>query len=158
MEERDYFGLYSSGNAARQTWQAPVLPDEVAQPQKQETVVIREKLAVSPFAVAGIVLVSVLFALLIGSYMRLYAVTTNYANLETQLTELQQTNSRLQSAYENSYDIDRIAAYAQNQLGMRQANTAQVIYVNLSGQDQAVVLASPTSESVKLRQPGNPAH
>ena len=150
MEERDYFGLYESGNAARQAWQAPVLPDEVVQPQKQETVVIREKLAISPFAVVGIVLVSVLFALLIGSYMRLYAVTTHYADLETQLSELQDTNSRLQSAYENSYDIDRIAAYAQNQLGMRQANTAQVIYVNLSGYDQALVLTPSTSDNVNM--------
>ena len=146
MEQRDYFGLYDS-NAARQ-WQTPVLPEEVAQPQKQQTVVVREKLAISPFAVCGVLVLAVLFALLIGSYMRLYAVTTDCASLESRLEELQESNARLQTAYENSYDIDRIAAYAQSQLGMRQASTAQVLYVNLSGQDEAVVLTAPASDSV----------
>ncbi len=141
---------YESGNALRQTWQAPALPEERSGPKHEKKVVVRQKLAVSPFVVCGIVVAAILFALVIGSYTRLFAATTENAALKSQLSELQQTNEKLQSTYESSYDMQRIETYAQTQLGMRQPNSSQIVYLDLSGEDQAVVLTESASQSASM--------
>lgn len=146
--ERDY-GLYE-GNALRKPQAAPSLPEETSFQQAERTVIVREKLAVSPFALAGILVVAVLLALSISSQLRLYAAKTVNGQLQSQLEELEQTNAKLQSVYESSYDLSRVETYAVTQLGMHQANGNEIIYLDLTGQDEAVVLTPTVSQEASL--------
>lgn len=149
MEERQVYDIYTmQGSAARQLRPKPSLPEEAQVQTQQRTIVVREKLAISPFVVVGILVVAVLFALMISSYMQLFAVTNGNASLETQLADLQDTNAKLQSTYESSYDLSRIETYAQAQLGMKKASEKQIIYLDLSSPDQAVVLSDGRSGGI----------
>lgn len=146
---RDY-SLYE-GNALRQPQALPSLPEEQIQTsQAEQVLVVREKLAVSPFALVGIAVVAILLALAIASQLRLYAVQSTNGELQDQLEELEETHARLQSSYESNYDLSRVETYALTQLGMHQAQGSEVRYVDLSGQDEAVVLAPTATQEASM--------
>ncbi len=101
-------------------------------------IAIREKQQVSALAVLGIGLVIVLSVMVLLSYIQLTMVAAETVSLKTELAELQTRNVTLTAQYEQMFDLATVkeAAIA---AGMTKPSGSQVHYLDLSGEDSAVV-------------------
>lgn len=120
----------------------PELPAERSNHQNQ--VVVRARAEISVVAVLGFVAVLALLVMVISGYVRLYELSSVHADLNTELTALQAEQDRLQASYESKLDMDQIESVAAGQLGMHLPTEKQIVYLDMSGEDSAVVYDSDT--------------
>lgn len=113
-------------------------PEEQAVPVPQ-TVPARRQY-VSPFAVVGTLCVAAVMVMLLLSYIRLTAISNESVRLERQISALEDENTKLQIAYESAFKLEDVEAYAMSELGMVKAEQDQVMYINNTRQDRAVIL------------------
>ena len=99
----------------------------------------KAKVAVAPFAILGMLAVSLMLLLVIGGYVQLYEATNEVGDLNSQLRQLQIENERLQSIYDEKVDLNAIETAAMG-LGMHMPNRKQTIYLDLNGRDSAEIL------------------
>ncbi len=116
--------------------QRPELPDEQIRPVKKKK--IRAKTVVSPFAFLGMTAAACMLVLVIFGYVQLYEATSQVGALQTQLDNLVEEQTSLQSTYEGKIDLANIEQRAA-ELGMSQPGTGQLIYLNLTGSDKAEI-------------------
>ena len=98
-------------------------------------------MALLGFGIAAVLLVFSLMA-----RIQLIAVTDGTVELESQLSELQTENAKLQIAYESAFNLTEIEDYATRVLGMQQPRSDQVYYVNGTAVDRAEVMVEQTGE------------
>ena len=103
------------------------LPEE---PKKKRAAVEAPKQGVSPFTVAAIAVVLLLFFGLLFSMMRLFEVRSENGELQRQKQELQTLQDQLTAQYENAIDMDEIAQRAEA-LGMHLPWAEQIEYVHI---------------------------
>lgn len=127
---------FDGSNAARELQRPSNLPEERKQPVRTKKV--KAKLAVAPFAVAGIMLVLMLAVMVVMGYVRLYEAKSVTGNLNDQISEATEESSRLRSQYESLVDFDQIELYATSH-GMKKPTSAQTVYVNVPHQDMAQI-------------------
>lgn len=83
---------------------------------------------------------------LIYSQMMLTVATHKLSDSETQLKTLESEHVSLMSKYEQQYNADYIAEYAENTLGMVKLNPSQIEYIELAGEEGIEVSSSaPTT-------------
>lgn len=142
---------YSRGSAAPDIRRPSRLPEEQRRPERR--VRVRQKTAVAPFAVFGMLAAACMLILVVFGYVQLYEATSNTAGLQSQLDELNASNQTLQSRYEGSIDLAAIEEKATAQLGMTKPASGQTVYLNLSGSDRAEILTrqknNPVTEVVE---------
>lgn len=102
----------------------------------------RPKQTVSPFSVIGFACAAVLLVFTLLAHIQLTIVTDQTAELEASLEELQLSQSRLLIEHESVFNRTEIEEYAINVLGMQRPRAEQIIYLNSSAPDKAVVLES----------------
>lgn len=100
---------------------------------------------VTPARLFCAVFVAVLCVSLIYSQMVLTVETHKLSQCETELKTLQSEHVSLMSKYEQKYNADYIAEYAENTLGMVKLNASQIEYIELSGKEGIEVSASAPS-------------
>ena len=130
------YDVYSS-NVVRQPERRPErreLPQE--QPQKARRVHART--AVAPFTILGVATCACMMILVIFGYVQLFEASSRVSRLENQLKSLQAEQLLLQSRYEGKIDLPAIEARAE-ELGLRKPAQEQIVYVNLTGTDQAEI-------------------
>ncbi len=116
----------------------PKLPEEAPRPQRK--VHIKAKTMVSPFAVVGMAAAGFLLVLVIFGYVRLYEATAEVGRLSDQLASVEQSNDALRAQYEGKIDLAAIEERAIHELGMSQPTSSQNVYLDLSGDDRAVIV------------------
>lgn len=116
------------------------LPEE--QPEKKQEpkrpVRVRAHVSVSPFSVVGLAAAAFLAVLVIFGYVRLYEVNSEISTLERELAVLQEETGKLESSYENQFDLVEIEKQALA-LGMTQPRKSQKVYIDLGASDHAEI-------------------
>ncbi len=137
------YDLYRGNAAWRRDNTAPELPElPENQPQQAEKLVVRARAEVSALAVLGFVLVLALLVMVISGYVRLYELSSQNAALTDELTALQEEQDRLEASYESKLDMEQIKTVAASELGMKVPTEKQIVYLDMSGEDTAVVYDS----------------
>lgn len=150
------YDLYRAGQVWEQGTAAPALPELPEQPEQREqaleTVVVRARMQVSLLAVLGIVVTVALLVMVISGYVRLYELTSVQAELNDELTALEAEHARLEASYESKLNMEQIELVAGSELGMHLPTEQQIVYLNMSGEDTAVVYDSDAMDVGSVTQ------
>lgn len=139
------YDVYSVENTLRQPVRQPMrlrLPQEQELPQKRQRV--RARTAVAPFTILGAAISACMMILVIFGYVQLFEATSRVSKLESQLQSLQEEQLLLQSKYEGKIDLAGIEEQAET-LGLKKPSQEQIVYVNLTGTDQAEIYKTEKS-------------
>ncbi|MDL2288630.1 hypothetical protein LJC32_04540 [Oscillospiraceae bacterium OttesenSCG-928-F05] len=98
---------------------------------------------ISPFAVLSYLAVTVLLVWIVFSYMSLNELSVETANLKRELTALQEEAVTLSVQYDQRMDLRAVEVRAA-QLGMVRPASDQVIYMDLSQPDYAIMRSEST--------------
>ena len=139
------YDVYSS-NVVRQPVREPERR-ELPQEQPQKAYRVRAKTAVAPFTILGAAVAACMMILVIFGYVQLFEASSRVSRLENQLKSLQAEQLLLQSRYEGKIDLPAIEARAE-ELGLRKPAQEQIVYVDLSGTDQAELYRTERSSIV----------
>lgn len=133
------YDLYQNTEPKRRPLELPEeLPrEEAAQPQ-------RAVRTFAPFSVFGIALCFVMIMLVVFGNVQFYEAKSRAAELKSQLYSLQQTQTQLMSKYESRIDLREIEKRA-NELGLTTPRSEQIIYLDLSGEDNAEIYHEKTT-------------
>lgn len=155
-----------SGNVAYQLNQAQVAPERKRQvqpkppktepkrePQRRPRVAVREKQAVSLFGVTGFLVVGVVMALVLTSYVQLNDIYAQTHSMESRLSALETEYGILEVEYNNLFDTVTLTEAAQ-EAGLVTPSASQKVYLELEGTDNAVVYA-PQEEPGFFQQLGD---
>ncbi len=93
-------------------------------------------LCMTPLAAACLVLL----VLLLQSYTRLTAISSEAARLETRIAELQAAHARLEIECESAFNMEEVEQTARSTIGMIKADTDQAVYLRSTTEDLAVIL------------------
>lgn len=113
----------------------PVVEDRTAVRAK-----VRTQQALSPIALIGFACAAVLLVFTLMAKIQLTMVTDEAVQLESQLSELKLDQSRLLIKYESAFNLTEIEEYATSVLGMQRPREEQIVYLNSSVPDKAVIL------------------
>ena len=89
-------------------------------------------------------MVTCLIILVVFGYVQLYEASEQVSTLESQLSSLQEDQVVLESLYEEGIDLPYIEERAA-ELGLSLPTQEQTVYLNLSGDDQAEIYASEST-------------
>ena len=92
----------------------------------------------SPVVVGGIVVLAAMVLMLIMGYVQLTTISGNVAGMKSELAELNDEHVSLLTKYEQTFDLATVKETAEA-AGMSKPTSAQIEYVDLSGEDTAVV-------------------
>lgn len=112
------------------------LPDEHYAPQRHRRV--KDKAAVSPFGLVGLLVVACMMVLVVFGYVQVYDASARVTRLERELSSLREDRAVLESLYEGSIDMNEVELAAA-ELGLSIPTREQTVYVNLAGGDCAEV-------------------
>ena len=97
----------------------------------------------------------VLLVLLLQSYTRLTAVSSEAARLEKRIAQLQEERSRLEIQSESAFNMEEVEQIARSSIGMIKADSDQAVYLRSTTEDLAVVLNGEHRKPSLLRQIGS---
>lgn len=106
----------------------------------------RRKQSIAPGAILGAAVAAVLIVCVLFAQVRLMSVTNGSVALTESIGQLQEENTKLRIAYESAFDLADIETYATTVLGMREPAEDQIIYIESSAADKAVVLQQGDKE------------
>jgi len=132
---------YEDGRAYEQSRQYE-LPEEQVREQPYRRV--KSRTAIAPFTLVGMLTVACLMILVIFGYVQLFEASSRVSRLESRLQSLQEEQLLLQSKYEGKIDLAAIEQRA-SELGLRKPSQEQIVYVNLTGTDQAEIYTTEKS-------------
>ena len=125
--------------------------DIPARPKVREEVVADTsaltRQSISPVAILGFALAAVLLVFSLMARVQFTVASDTAAQLESQINELTEQKSRLTIAYESALNLTEIEDYAINNLGMQKPHSDQVVYVNGTSKDKAVILSGDSGNS-----------
>lgn len=102
------------------------------------------KQAIPLLSIVGFACAAVLLVFSLMAKINLTVITDEAASLETQLNALELEQNRLLIQYESVFNRTEIEEYAIQTLGMQRPRQEQIIYINSSAPDKAVVLQNET--------------
>lgn len=122
---------------------------EAPKPELKEIPKPKKRLITPGVAVLNVFLcilvVSVLTVIMVGN-ARLNELTLEISSANKQLAALQDEEKKLNVELDRRIDLRNIEEYAKNNLGMQKLMKSQIIYVNLSGEDEAVIVDNGKSD------------
>ena len=105
---------------------------------------VRARTAIAPFTILGAAITACMMILVIFGYVQLFEASSRVSRLESRLQSLQEEQLLLQSKYEGKIDLAAIEQRA-SELGLRKPSQEQIVYVNLTGTDQAEIYTTEKS-------------
>lgn len=100
---------------------------------------LRPREAVTPLAICGFGLATVMAVLVLFSYVKLNDVSANVVALQSQLTTLQTEENTLKAEYEEVFNQDVLSKAVKKAGNLKPISNDQVVYVELSDPDNIVV-------------------
>ncbi|MBR2716169.1 MAG: septum formation initiator family protein [Oscillospiraceae bacterium] len=97
----------------------------------------------------------VLLVLLLHSYTRLTAVSSEAARLEKRIAQLQEERSRLEIRSESAFNMEEVEQTARSSIGMIKADSDQAIYLHSTSEDLAVILDGERKQPTLLHRIGS---
>lgn len=108
------------------------------EPKAQTTIRTRERQKVSLTALVGFAALAAMVLVLVMSYAKLTAISSNVVSMKNELTALQSEHVALLTRYEQTFDLSTIKEAAEA-TGMAKPSASQIFYVDLSEPDSVVV-------------------
>ena len=118
----------------------PAEPRREIRKKASHAPVHRRKQSIAPGAILGAAVAAVLIVCVLFAQVRLMAVTGGSVALSESIAQLQEENTKLRVAYESEFNLSDIETYATTVLGMRAPADDQIVYIESSAADKAVVL------------------
>jgi len=119
-----------------------------AVPKVRTKAVPRTRQSVAPTAVIGAVIAAVALVCVMMANAQLMEVSVKSAALESQLADCTVQQAKLMVQYESAFNLSEIEQYATTTLGMQKANTDQIVYLDTSPQDKAVIMQDAGADSM----------
>lgn len=91
-----------------------------------------------------------LLFLVVFSYVRLFEVSSESADLQAQLEAVNEKNNKMSAEYEKVLDLNQVKLVATSQCGMKQADKSQIVYISLGNSDKAEIVKSETGGLKKV--------
>lgn len=108
-----------------------------AKPQKQ---------GVSLFAISGFAAFVVMMVFVLLASIQLTQITHETAHLESRIMELSEQEARLRIEYESAFNLTEIEEYATKKLGMVRQTSDNIIFLETTNVDRAVILEQKTAD------------
>ena len=103
---------------------------------------------ISPVAVAGFAVLTVMLAAMVFFYVELMTIGSSVVTMQNQLTALQAEQVSLQARYEQAFDLTNVKEAA-TAAGMVQPSDSQLYYIDLSTPDNATVYTTETGSGAR---------
>lgn len=122
------------------------LPRRGAAEEAEPETIVRERAEVSirgvvtPSLVLGFAMAAVMLCLVLLSHVRLAELSVEAGQAVKDIEVLQTANTKLRVAYESTFNLEDIEAYARGELGMTTPEAEQINYVDFSTPDKAEIL------------------
>ncbi len=101
---------------------------------------------IAPFSVVGVLIAAFLFVTAILAQAQLIGISSESVALQRQLSELKEEQTKLRIQYESAFNMEDIEEYAIRSLGMQRPQADQILYIDTSAPDKAVVIATNESD------------
>ena len=118
-------------------------PSRGVERRAEETPRIAPVERIHPLNVLCVIVVMALLVVMINSYVMLSKSTTETVTLRGEISKLREEEMVLRA--QQTVDLKSIENYATQELGMVSLNSDKVVYLDVSGEDNAVVAKSGTS-------------
>ena len=130
----------------------PLLPEIDAIPQapaKKKTLpraraIPRPHMKISFRAIMLFFIAIALLSFLVYSHMQLSQIQRTNQELHVRLTTLRRQEAQLKNQFESSVRLSEIEQYATAELGMVKPGPDQIVYIDLGGEDHAVIIEQKT--------------
>ena len=160
MDERSqYRNLYTNGSLAYdldalarelQLEEAGTMPEHRRPaPQPQPRRRVHEAHRPSPLLAGSLLALCVMVVVLMCGYVQLTTVAGHVSSLKNEIARLADENVTLTTEYERTFDLATIKAVAEEN-GMSKPTSGQIEYIDLGGQDTAVVYAGASLAESKV--------
>ena len=103
----------------------------------------------SPLLIGSMLTLGIMVMVLMLGLVRLTTVSGHISTLKSEITRLTEENVNLTTDYERTFDLTTIKAVAEEN-GMSKPSSGQIEYIDLGGNDMAVVYAQADPISGKL--------
>ena len=104
---------------------------------------------ISVFAVLGTLFVAVLMVFVVLAQINFNETAGETARLGVHLNELTERHRSLELMFESAIDIKEVERYARDELGMSRPDTGQIVIINTSPRDNAMVINSNEARGVQ---------
>ena len=110
-----------------------------------------EKVApgISVFAILGTLLVSVLMVFVVLAQINFNETAAESVRLNILLNELSARHRALDLSFESAVDIKEVERYARDELGMSRPDIGQMIIINSTPRDTAMIISSGEERSLQ---------
>lgn len=117
----------------------PVQPE--LQPAQRRRPAAQPAIQLSPAALLGTVVVTVMVIALMLCYVKLTDVSANVSSIKREISALEEEHIALLTEYERTFDLATVKAVAE-EAGMSKPSSGQIQYIDLSGADSVEVYAA----------------
>jgi len=97
---------------------------------------------ISVFAVLGTLFVAILMVFVVLAQINFNETAGETARLGVHLSELTERHRALELMFESAIDIKEVERFARDELGMSRPDTGQIVIINTSPRDNAMVISS----------------
>ncbi|MBO5447871.1 MAG: cell division protein FtsL [Ruminococcus sp.] len=105
------------------------------------------------FSIAALLIVLALLASMIFGKVEISGLYTERAELEAQLTQLQNENVSLQSELAQKTNMTKVEEYAENSLGLQKLDKSQIEYIEVETRSVAEIMKDDESNVfVKIKR------
>ena len=135
----------------RQLEEAGTMPQRRAEaaPVQRRRAEAQPKAKPSPLLAMGVAATCALVVILLLGYVQLTAVGASISQMNNELSDLETEHVALLTEYEKTFDLATIKAVAEAE-GMSKPSSGQIQYIDLSGNDSAVVYSGEPSVTAQV--------
>ena len=124
---------------------------EEARGQASAAAVERNRQGVSVVSLVGAVCAVVLITLMLLAQIRLTDISNTAANLEKQISQLEQERAKLTVEYETIFNLKDVEEQAMDILGMQEPEDSQIVYLSgVASADKSVVVTREQTDMFSL--------
>ncbi len=112
--------------------------DKLSRQRQQRRAAVRQPQSIPIAAVVCSLVVAYLAVLVVNCHVQINQISGDIVSMKQQITVLEQEQVSLRTRYEQAFDLTGVKDAAEA-AGMRQPSDGQIYYIDLPGEDQAVV-------------------
>ena len=107
---------------------------------------VHTRQSIAPMSIVGMLAAAFLVVIAILAQAQIVGISAKSVELQNQLSELEEKQSKLRIAYESAFNMAEIEEYAIHVLGMQRPRADQIFYIDTSSPDKAVVVAAGNND------------